>query len=148
LVQLQVEDLRRLKYAPTGGFCHFCFADGHPAVTWSVLDHERGEKRGYAALRDACRPVLPMLEPRKGLVHVASERRDDLAGAVVEVKGDSGPLGRFKGDIAGDTITYVGRVDLDGAKEAAVTLEHPAIGRVENRYHDALLASVREEARG
>src|SRR5262249_61607538 len=61
LVQLQVEDLRRLKYAPPGGFCHFCFADGHPAVTWSVLDHARGAKRAYAALRDACRPVLPML---------------------------------------------------------------------------------------
>ena len=65
---------------PTGGFCHFCFADGHPAVTWSVLDHERGAKRGYAALRDACRSVLPMIEPRAGLVHVASERRHDLAG--------------------------------------------------------------------
>jgi len=148
LVQLQVEDLRRLKYAPTGGFCHFCFADGHPAVTWSVLDCERVEKRGYAALRDACRPVLPMLEPRDGLVHVASERRDDLAGAVVEVTADGGPLGRFTGDIAADAVTYVGRVGLDGAKEASVTLEHPAIGRVENRYHDALLASVREEARG
>jgi beta-mannosidase len=147
LVQLQVEDLRRVKYAPTGGFCHFCFADGHPAVTWSVLDHDRGEKRGYAALRDACRPVLPMLEPRDGLVHVASERRDDLAGAVVEVTGDRRPLGRFTGDIASDAVTYVGRVGLDGAKEASVTLEHPAIGRVENRYHDALLASVREEAR-
>src|SRR6185436_20874601 len=83
LVQLQVEDLRRLKYAPTGGFCHFCFADGHPAVTWSVLDHARVRKAGYAALRDACRTVLPMLEPRTGLVHVVSERRDALPGAVV-----------------------------------------------------------------
>ena len=55
LIQLQVEDLRRLKHDPTGGFCHFCFADGHPAVTWSVLDHARVPKVGYAALRDACR---------------------------------------------------------------------------------------------
>jgi beta-mannosidase len=148
LVQLQVEDLRRLKYAPTGGFCHFCFADGHPAVTWSVLDHDRGEKLGFSALRDACRPVLPMLEPRNGLVHVASERRDDLAGAVVEVTADGDALARFSGDIAADAVTYVGRVDLDGARKASVTLEHPAIGRVENAYHDALLASVREEARG
>ena len=148
LVQLQVEDLRRLKYAPTGGFCHFCFADGHPAVTWSVLDHERGEKLGYSALRDACRPVLPMLEPREGLVHVVSERRDDLAGAVVEVSADGSPLGRFTGDIAADAVTYVGRVDRDGAKKASGTLEHPAIGRGENGYHDAVLASVRGEARG
>jgi beta-mannosidase len=147
LVQLQVEDLRRLKYAPTGGFCHFCFADGHPAVTWSVLDHERAEKRGYAALRDACRPVLPMIEPRAGLVHVASERCDVLAGAVIEVTGERGRLGRFSGHIAADAVTYVGRVELDGVKEASVTLEHPVLGRVENRYDAVLLASVREEAR-
>jgi hypothetical protein len=44
-------------------------------------------------------------------------------------------------------VTYVGRVDLEGVKEASVTLEHPALGRVENRYDAGLLASVREEAR-
>jgi hypothetical protein len=32
-------------------------------------------------------------------------------------------------------------------KEASVSLEHPVLGRVENRYDAALLASVREEAR-
>ena len=46
LIQLQIEDLRRLKHDPTGGFCHFCFADGHPSVTWSVLDHARKPKAG------------------------------------------------------------------------------------------------------
>ncbi len=148
LVQLQVEDLRRLKYAPTGGFCHFCFADGHPAVTWSVLDHERVPKRGYAALRDACRVVLPMLEPRKGLVHVANERGDTLDDAVIEVTGESGLLGRFTGGIAADAVTYVGRVDLDGVRQASVTLEHPSLGRVENHYDAVVLASVRQEARG
>jgi beta-mannosidase len=147
LVQLQVEDLRRLKYAPAGGFCHFCFADGHPAVTWSVLDHERVAKRGYAALRDACRPVLPMLEPRDGLVHVANERCDALADAIVEVTTGGRRLGRFSGEVAADAVTYVGRVDLDGVGEATVTLEHPALGRVENRYDPVLLASVEAEAR-
>jgi beta-mannosidase len=146
LVQLQVEDLRRLKYAPTGGFCHFCFADGHPAVTWSVLDHARGAKRGYAALRDACRPVLPMIEPREGLVHVVSELRHDLPGAVVEVRGGGRRLGSFTGDIAADAVTYVGRVDLDGVDEASAAVEHPSIERIENRYDALLLASVREEA--
>ena len=147
LVQLQTEDLRRIKYAPTGGFCHFCFADGHPAVTWSVLDHERVEKSGYATLRDACRPVLPMVEPRKGLVHVASELRDELTDAIIEVRGDARRLGCFTGAIDADAVTYVGRVDLDGVTEAAVTLEHPQLGRIENRYDALLLASVREEAR-
>jgi beta-mannosidase len=147
LVQLQVEDLRRLKYAPTGGFCHFCFADGYPAVTWSVLDHARVEKRGYATLRDACRPVLPMIEPRAGLVHVASEKRDVLDGAIIEVAGDARRLARFSGDIDADAVTYVGRVDLDGVGEAAVTLEHPALGRIENRYGPRLLESVRNGGR-
>jgi hypothetical protein len=64
------------------------------------------------------------------------------------VTADGCPLRRFAGDIAADAVTYVGRVGLDDAKEASVTLEHPAIGRVENRYHHDLLASVREEARG
>src|SRR5207245_6092511 len=49
-----IETLRRIKYAPTGGFVHFCFADAMPAVTWSVLDHERRTKLGYAALAAAC----------------------------------------------------------------------------------------------
>jgi beta-mannosidase len=147
LVQLQVEDLRRLKYAPTGGFCHFCFADGHPAVTWSVLDHARVEKPGYATLRDACRPVLPMIEPREGLVHVASELRDSLGDAVVDVTGDTRRLGRFTGEIAADAVTYIGRVDLDGVSEASVTLEHPTLGRIENRYGALFLESVRNGSR-
>jgi beta-mannosidase len=147
LVQLQVEDLRRIKYSPTGGFCHFCFADGHPAVTWSVLDHARVEKPGYAALRDACRPVLPMLEPRKGLVHVASERREELSDAVVDVACDTRRLGRFTGNIDADAVTYVGRVDLDGVREATVTIEHSALGRIENHYGSLLFESVHEGAR-
>jgi hypothetical protein len=88
-----------------------------------------------------------MIEPRAGLVHVASERCDVLAGAVIEVTGERGRLGRFSGHIAADAVTYVGRVELDGVKEASVTLEHPVLGRVENRYDAVLLASVREEAR-
>ena len=67
--------------------------------------------------------------------------------SVIEVTGDRGRLGSFTGDIAADSVTYVGRVDLDGVKEASVTLEHPVLGRVGNRYDAALLASVREEAR-
>ena len=46
LLRRHVETLRRLKYRPAGGFAQFCFADGHPAVTWSVLDHERRPKLG------------------------------------------------------------------------------------------------------
>jgi beta-mannosidase len=142
LVQLQIEDLRRLKYAPTGGFTHFCFADGHPAVTWSVLDHERVPKRGYAALRDGCRPVLPMVEPRRGLVHVANERREPLADALVEVHVD-GRIHRFTGDVEADAVTYVGTVDLADAIDVEVVLEHPVVGRVTNRYPLLVLDACR-----
>src|SRR5205823_424368 len=58
LIKHHVETLRRLKYRPAGGFCQFALADGHPAVTWSVVDHLRVPKAGYAALRAACAPVI------------------------------------------------------------------------------------------
>ena len=86
-----------------------------------------------------------MLEPREGLLHVVSERGDELAGAVVEVRGSGRRLGCFTGDIAADAVTYVGRVDLDGVDEASVAVEHPSIGGIENRYDALLLASVRKE---
>ena len=50
--------LRRLKYRPTGGFAMFLLNDAQPAVTWSVLDHDRVAKAGYQALTEACRPVI------------------------------------------------------------------------------------------
>jgi beta-mannosidase len=147
LLQLQVEDLRRLKYAPTGGFLQFCFADGHPSVTWSVLDHERRPKRGYAALRDACRGVLPVLDPRTGDVHVVSERADALTGATVDVALD-GRHWRFQGEVGADRVTFVGRVVLDDAVDVEVVLEHPLLGRVVNRYPLLLLAACRGSAPG
>jgi beta-mannosidase len=143
VIQLQVEDLRRLKYEPNGGFCHFCFADGHPAVTWSVLDHERVPKAGFAALRDACRPVLAMVEPREGLVHVVSELRHGLSDAVIEVHAGGRTLGRWTGYVPGDGIAYVSDVDLEGADDVVATLSHPEVGRVENRYSSLILQAVR-----
>ena len=58
VVKHHVEQLRRLKYRPTGGFAVFLLNDAHPAVTWSVLDHDRAAKAGYHALIEACRPVI------------------------------------------------------------------------------------------
>ena len=145
LIQLQVEDLRRLKYTPTGGFCHFCFADGHPSVTWSVLDHTRVPKRGYDALRDACRPVLPMLDPRTGAVHVVSELRAQLPGAEIEVMLDGRPR-RFRGHVPADGLAYVGSVDARGAREVVVTLEHFDTGTVVNRYPPRLFEAPKGTA--
>lgn len=138
LLQLQIEDLRRLRLAPTGGFCQFCFADGHPAVTWSVLDHERAAKPGFGALRNACRTVLPMLEPRQGLIHVANESRRQLLGATIDVEID-GQTRTFVGDIEPRALAFVGRVHLDHRTgEVRLHLRHPDINPIENGYDDLL----------
>ncbi len=138
MIQLQIEDLRRLRHAPTGGFCHFCFADGHPSVTWSVLDHERVPKAGYAALAAACRTVLPMLEPRTGQVHVVNEARTLLTDVVVEARVDGHRQG-WTGNVAADGIAYIGRLDLPpDARHVALTLRHPVVGEVTSSYDDVL----------
>ena len=100
LLQLQIEDLRRLKYSPTGGFAMFSLADPQPLASWSVLDHDREPERGYFAVRDACRPVLAMVEPRAGLVHVVNDTREDLFAIEVEASAD-GRVTRWIGDVAG-----------------------------------------------
>jgi beta-mannosidase len=58
LIQRHIHALRLLKYRPAGGFAQFCLADSHPAVSGSVLAHDRAPKPAYAALRDACAPVI------------------------------------------------------------------------------------------
>lgn len=144
LVQLQVEDLRRVAHRPTGGFCHFCFADGHAAISWSVLDHERVPKDGYGALRDACRTVLPMWDPRTGHVHVSNLGPQSWPGARVEVTVD-GRGHTFEGDVGPGSVTFVGTVSSapdgngpaegDGlAESAGVVLTHPEHPSVRNDY--------------
>lgn len=145
LITLQIEDLRRLRFAPTGGFCQFSFADPNPAISWSVLDHERVPKLAYGALRDSCRDLLPMLEPREGLVHVVNETAERLPDARVTVRIDDREQ-VFAGDISARGLTFVGRVGpLIGAERAEVVLEHPG-GRVEHRY-DLLLPWLGIDAR-
>jgi beta-mannosidase len=143
LIQLQIEDLRRLRFRPTGGFLQFCFADGHPGVTWSVLDHDRRPKTGHEALAAACRSVLPMVDPRTGHVHVANELRSPFPGAEIEVE-TGGAAWHFGGDLAADSLAYVGRVDLPEATEQVkVVLRQGDLGELANRYRAALLGAVR-----
>ncbi len=94
LVRRQVELLRRLKYKPTGGFAVFCLNDAQPAVSWSLLDHERAPKAAYRALAQACSPVLavaswlaPSYPPGSSVVaqlHVVNDLHSPLLGAVLE----------------------------------------------------------------
>ena len=71
VVRRHIEALRRIKYRPTGGFAQFCFADGHPAVTWSVLGHDRSPEGG---VRRAARGV-PAGDRRRRPAARAGDRR-------------------------------------------------------------------------
>ena len=124
LVRFQVESLRRLRFRPTGGFAVFLLNDSQPAVSWSLLDHERVPKAAYEALRQACTPVLvaadwpaPAYRPGATLsleVHVVNDLLEDLAGAVVEAKlawPGGGRKWLFGGNVAANSCSFVGTIN-------------------------------------
>ncbi len=126
LIRRQVEALRRLKYRPTGGFAVFCLADSHPSVGFSVLDHERVPKLAYAALREACRPVIAVADrlpsvvvPGRTLaldVHVVSDLRTSLDGVEVRavLRWNGGEQRwRFGGDLEPDSCERVGTLSVE-----------------------------------
>ncbi|MGH9117420.1 MAG: glycoside hydrolase family 2 protein [Acidimicrobiales bacterium] len=123
LLKRHVETFRRLKYRPTGGFAQFLLADAQPAVSWSVLGHDRQAKPGYAALAEACRPVIvvadwpaPTVSPGERLsidVHVVSDLRHSVTDATVVARlhwsgGDR--VWRWRGDVPADGCVRVGSV--------------------------------------
>jgi beta-mannosidase len=155
VVRRQVEALRRIKYAPTGGFAQFCFADGHPAVTWSVLGHDRAPKLGFDALRAACRPVIvvadrlpEVVRPGDALaldVHVVSDLRIAVTDALVEAR-LSWPGGertwRWEGDVPADACVRVGRVDArvpDGPGPLTLELSCRCGDEVADNRYDAAI---------
>ena len=59
LLQLQIEDLRRCKGTPCGGFAVFCLADPSSGGRLrSARPRPRARSARTRAVRDACRPVL------------------------------------------------------------------------------------------
>ncbi len=125
VIRFHVETLRRLKYRPTGGFCQFLLADAQPAVTCSVLDDRRRPKAGWAALVDACAPVIVVadrpagqLPARRGhgqlAVHVVSDLRVAHHAAARSPPPLSWPgasaTWRFAGEVPADSCARVGVV--------------------------------------
>ena len=158
VVKHHVETLRRLKYRPTGGFCQFAFADGHPGVTWAVLDHRRVPKAGFDALVAAYRPVIVVADRLPATVaggdalvldvHVVSDLRHPLHGAEVDAH-LSWPGGdrhqRWRGDIPADDCVRVGtlRVAVPGDASGPLALDlRLTAGDVEaaNRYGTVVAA--------
>lgn len=152
LVRRHVEELRRLKYRPTGGFCQFLFADAQDAVSWSVLDAERRPKLAYTALTEACRPVIVVadrlpahLHPGDALaldVHVVSDLRVPVGAARVTAR-LSWPGGAEErvwiGDVPADSCVRVGTLGLvapDADGEITLDLFLEADG-TEATNHDA-----------
>ena len=135
-----IELLRRIKYRPAGGFAMFSFNDPAPVVSFSVLDHQRRPKLGYAAVRRACQPVIVVADRPPDLVcpgddleldvHVVSDLHAAIEGGVVEVIASwAGGERRwsFGGEIGPDECVRVGRISLSvpdtlGALTFALTL--------------------------
>ena len=61
-LQFSTEVYRRKKRERVQGVMPFMLVDPWPCVSWSVLDHLRRPKAGYAALARAMQPVLPSIE--------------------------------------------------------------------------------------
>jgi beta-mannosidase len=136
LLRYHVETLRRLKYRPTGGFVQFCLTDAYPSVTWSVLDHERTPKAGYAALTRACAPVIIVadrlpdhVEPGEQLslaVHVVNDLRTDLLAGIATARlswGEGAHEWRWQGDVPADSCVQVGTIELSAPLELAADVE-------------------------
>jgi beta-mannosidase len=144
VIKHHIETMRRIKYRPTGGFAQFCLADGMPAVTWSVLGHDRRAKLGYAALAAACQPVIVVAERlpervRSGAtldldVHVVSDLRRPLEACVVTARlawTGGAREWRFGGDVGADQCVLVGHIrttvpDATGSLTLLLELDGPA----------------------
>lgn len=151
LLRHHIETLRRLKYRPTGGFCLLTLNDAQPSVSWSILDHERHPKLAYAAVVEACRPVIVVAErpPAEVVagdtialdVHVVSDVRRVLEGvqctATLRWAGGDHTW-TWTGDVPPDDCVRVGTAqfvvpDTAGDLWLDLVLEHGEIV-VTNRY--------------
>ena len=152
ILKHHIETLRRLKYRPAGGFAAFYWADAHPAVTWSVLDHEREPKLGYYALVAACAPVIVVAERPKAAyapgdaieldVHVVSDRRIAVSGlqttATITFGDGSSHQQIWRGECGADACVRVGTMRTTTPNVAGpVTVEVTTCGDgvdVSNQY--------------
>ncbi|MGA9277873.1 glycoside hydrolase family 2 protein [Ilumatobacter sp.] len=124
-LRTQIEVLRRFKYRPTGGFCFSSLADPAPAVSSSVLDHERTPKAAYAAVQAACSPVIVVIDSPPGWVnsgqtlgldlHIVNDRRiptGDIGVTVVARWAGGSKRWTFGGSVEADDVAKVGTVEL------------------------------------
>jgi beta-mannosidase len=153
LLRRHIEELRRIKYRPNGGFALFSLADAldHPSVTWSILGHDRSPKLAFEAVQDACRSVIITADRLPEVVtvgnafsldvHVVSDLRHPLHDGVATARlhwpgGEH--VWRWQGEIGADTCVRVGAVDLlvpspahPAARAHAAASRQPAVNSVD-----------------
>ncbi len=158
VLKVQIETLRRLKYRPTGGFCFSTLADPSPAISASILDHERRPKLAFDVVRAACVPLIVVADPLPDVVrpgqtidvdvHVVNDRRAAIDFAVVDAVA-SWPGGerrwRFGGEVPADGVVKVGRVELAAPDvDAIVTLDLTlTAGELTANNHYSTVAAAR-----
>lgn len=158
VVRRQVEELRRLKYRPTGGALVHTMADAQPAISAALLDHERVPKPAWEALREACRPVIVVadrlpegLAPGTALaldVHVVNDLRTPLEGVTATVRArwmGGEHTWRFRGDVAADAVARIGTPqlvvpDAPGPLELALVLVDAAGAEIATNHDAATVA--------
>lgn len=137
VVRQHIETLRRLKYRPTGGFTVFALADPAPGATAALVDHERRPKPAMTALREACAPVIAVLDRAPDELvagrtvsldaHVVSDRRQATGELRLVLtttwSNDSGEIDSTRTGWAGvvdaDAVTRVGSVVLRAPLDAS-----------------------------
>jgi len=162
LLRRQIEFLRSLKYAPTGGFSFTALADCRPAVSFAILDDQRNPKRAYAAVKAACAPVIVIADrlpseiapgtPLSLGVHVISELRHALPThtlhALLSWAGGSREW-NWQGQIGADDVARIGTLDWTapdrpGPVTLTLTLNAPeaATIRASNTYQAVIVRPV------
>ncbi len=122
LTQIGLEHFRRLK-PRCRALASFLFADGNPAVTWSVLDYDRHPKPAFEALKRSMQPVLASIErydfrvPAGGriggpVVLVNDLREEPQVRVVVRCNGE---VREFGGVALNDRGVRLGEVWFDAA---------------------------------
>jgi len=126
VVRTTIEQLRKLKYRPVGGFIQHYLIDPSPSGGFGVIDRSRAPKAAAEALTEACRPVivvadpLPLMthrgDPIKVDVHVVSDLQTDLPDAVVtatiQVGSEVLHIQGWTGPVQADECTFIGTVSF------------------------------------
>jgi len=121
-----IEQLRRTKHSPTGGFCFIGLADSSVLSDEGILSVDRQPKPSYFAVVDACRPLIVVADalpasvnPGETIevdVHVVSDLREDVVDARVAgvISWSGGEIRReWMGDIAADSCARIGVIRVE-----------------------------------